>query len=103
MNIKRMGPPLPPSSEVQADVARIDAIWCDCRERFGGDGPFLFGQWCAADAMYAPVVSRFISYGAALSDRAAAYRNAVWTQDWVVEWRDGALTEPWAIDHIDEV
>jgi glutathione S-transferase len=101
MNLKRTGPPRPPSTAVQADIARIDAIWCDCRARFGGDGPFLFGAWSAADAMYAPVVSRFISYGAALSDRAAAYRNAVWTHEWFVEWRDAALLEPWAIEDTD--
>lgn len=103
MNLKRTDPPLPPSTEVQADVARIDAIWSDCRTRFGDDGPFLFGSWTAADAMYAPVVSRFISYGAALSDKSAAYRNAVWTHDWYVEWRDAARQEPWAIADVDEI
>lgn len=103
MNLKRTGPPRPPSPAVQADIARIDAIWSDCRTRFGGDGPFLFGEWTAADAMYAPVVSRFISYGAGISDLSAAYRNAVWTHEWYVEWRDAARQEPWAIEDIDEI
>jgi glutathione S-transferase len=48
--------------EVQADVARIEEMWADCRRRFGAGGPFLFGEACAADAMYAPVVSRFHTY-----------------------------------------
>lgn len=101
MNLKRMDPPLPPSGDVQSEIARIDAIWTDCCARFGEGGPFLFGAWSAADAMYAPVVSRFVSYGAALSDRAAAYRNAVWTHEWFVEWRDAAIREPWAIEDVD--
>ena len=52
---------LPP--EVPANVQRIDAMWTDCRKRFGAGGPFLFGAFGAADAMYAPVVSRFHTYG----------------------------------------
>jgi glutathione S-transferase len=50
------------SAEVAADVRRIVSIWRDCRHRFGAEGPFLFGQFSAADAMYAPVASRFRTY-----------------------------------------
>ena len=55
----------PQPDEVMADVRRIDAMWADCRARFGQGGPFLFGAFGAADAMYAPVVARFYSYGIA--------------------------------------
>jgi glutathione S-transferase len=75
---------------IEADVARIVEIWRDCRARFGADGPFLFGPFSAADAMYAPVVSRFVSYGLApaeadAADAVAPYMAAVqalpaWTQ-----------------------
>ncbi len=58
----------PQPDEVMADVRRIDALWADCRARFGQGGPFLFGAFGAADAMYAPVVARFHSYGMPVSD-----------------------------------
>ncbi len=51
------------ANAILADVARIVTLWSDCRARFGHAGPFLFGDVTAADAMYAPVVSRFVTYG----------------------------------------
>ncbi|MCK9193169.1 MAG: glutathione S-transferase family protein, partial [Nevskia sp.] len=54
--------------EALADIARIAAIWGDCRARYGNDGPFLFGAFSNADAFYAPVVTRFLTYGVALPD-----------------------------------
>jgi len=87
-------------SAISADVARIVAIWHDCRARFGGTGPFLFGAFSAADAMYAPVVSRFHSYGIDLkgaSDTdgvAARYGEAIWQLPALDEWRAAARAEP---------
>ena len=63
MNMWRPVKPRQLTPEAAADVARIDAMWTDCRNRFGAGGPFLFGAFGAADAMYAPVVSRFHTYG----------------------------------------
>ena len=63
---------------ISTDVARILAIWADCRARFGFGGPFLFGAFSAADAMYAPVVSRFTSYEIDLSDFGDADNAAVY-------------------------
>jgi glutathione S-transferase len=63
--------PLTPAAA--KDVARIDAIWCEQRQRRGTTGPWLFGEYTIADAMYAPVVLRFNHYGATLSETAAAY------------------------------
>jgi glutathione S-transferase len=75
-----------------ADVTRIDAIWTECLARYGG--PFLFGKaFCAADAMYAPVVSRFITYAPPLSDAARAYVERVSAVPAVREWFDGAHRE----------
>lgn len=104
MNLKRKGPTLAPDAAVAADIARISAIWADCRARFGhgrSGGPFLFGDWCAADAMYAPVVSRFVSYGAPLGPQATAYCTAVMNHPLMREWSESASTETWAISDID--
>lgn len=63
--------------ELAAEIRHLDALWCLCRSRFGGDGPFLFGRFTIADAMYAPVVTRCATYHLPLSPEAAAYRDAV--------------------------
>ncbi|WP_416897987.1 MAG: glutathione S-transferase family protein [Minwuia sp.] len=101
MNLKRMGQALPPDDATSADIARIDAIWRDCRDRFGAGGNFLFGAWSAADAMYAPVVSRFLSYRDGMPDDIRAYCGAVWDHSYMQEWRQDAAAETWAIAEID--
>ncbi len=83
--------PLPPAG--QKDVARIDEIWQDCRRRHGASGPWLFGDYSAADAMYAPVVLRFSTYGAKLSDVSAAYAAQVLGDATLGEWLAGARDE----------
>lgn len=84
---------------VAADIARVSAIWRECRERYGKDGPFLFGPFGAADAMFAPVVSRFVTYAPKLDAVAAAYRDAVWRLPAMQEWTAAAKREPWQIDY----
>jgi len=91
---------LPP--EVQSNVRRIEAIWTDCRARHGADGDFLFGSFGAADAMYAPVVSRFHTYAVEVGPVARAYMDAVMAQPAWREWRTAALAEPWVLPE-DEV
>jgi glutathione S-transferase len=102
MNMRR--PPkrreLPP--EVQANVARIDAMWTDCRARYGKEGPFLFGAFCAADAMYAPVVSRFATYGVEVGAVARTYMAAVQALPAYAEWKAAGAAEPWVLPE-DEV
>ncbi|HMN46068.1 MAG TPA: glutathione S-transferase family protein [Povalibacter sp.] len=83
--------PMPPAG--QQDVARIDELWQDCRARYAGTGPWLFGDYSAADAMYAPVVLRFHTYGAKLSDAAAAYVRHVLADAPLREWIAGARAE----------
>lgn len=78
-----------------ADIARITTIWRTTRERFGAGGPLLFGRsFTVADAMYAPVVSRFVTWEPELPDDAKAYVAAVWDHPLLREWRQAADAEP---------
>jgi glutathione S-transferase len=88
--------------QVQADIARIEAMWTNCRTRFGAGGEFLFGSFGAADAMYAPVVSRFHTYGVELGGVARDYMDAVMALSAWSEWKVAALAEPWVLPE-DEV
>jgi glutathione S-transferase len=85
------------SADALADVARIDAMWSECRVRYGG--PFLFGAFGAADAMYAPVVSRFHTYAVAVGERSRAYMDAVMALPAWREWKEAALKEPWILPY----
>ncbi|MBJ9676699.1 glutathione S-transferase family protein [Burkholderia gladioli] len=80
-----------------ADVARIDALWRDCLAASGG--PFLFGAFGIADAMYAPVVMRFVTYAPPLSEVAAAYVARVLAVPAVAAWADEARHETRVFDH----
>jgi glutathione S-transferase len=88
--------------EVKANVARIDAIWSEWRARFGAGGPFLFGAFGAADAMYGPIVWRFHTYAVEVSAAARDYMGAMMALPSWSEWRDAARREPWVLPH-DEV
>jgi len=82
------------SAEVDADIRRITEIWGNCRSRYGAGGDFLFGAFCIADAMYAPVVSRLRTYSVPVDAAAAAYMEAVWAHPWMQEWGEQAADEP---------
>lgn len=84
--------------EVQADINRVAAIWRDCRKRFGAEGAFLFGGFTIADAMYAPVVSRFRTYRVELESLAQAYADAIWALPAMQEWATAAGNEPMIIE-----
>lgn len=82
------------SGGVARDIARIEAIWTSCRREYGVGGPFLFGRFSVADAMYAPVVSRFHTYGpVALTDEASAYAEAIKALPSYQDWARGAAEE----------
>lgn len=85
------------SGALKTDIARVDTVWTETRAEFGGDGPFLFGDWCAADAVYAPVVSRFITYDLPCSRQAEAYMDAVMAHPLMVRLAGEAAAEPWWI------
>jgi len=86
------------SNEVEAEVVRILNLWAQARARFGGTGEYLFGNWSAVDIMYAPVVTRFVTYGVAVPPFAATYMDAVLHRADIVEWIELAQEEPWVIE-----
>lgn len=98
MDLKRKAPGEGMTEATVADIARVSALWADCRARFGDGGPFLFGRFSIADAMYAPVVTRFDTYGVALGDTARAYADAVLAMPAMRDWTEAGRAEPWTID-----
>jgi glutathione S-transferase len=102
MNMRRPVKPQALAADAAADVARIGAIWSDCRAGFGQSGPFLYGAFGAADAMYAPVVSRFHTYGVEVGAAAREYMGAVMALPAWSEWREASRREPWVVPH-DEI
>ena len=101
MNIRASLPGKGMTPEVRADIERITGLWRECRQRFAGstskDDGFLFGTISAADAMYAPVVTRFRTYGVALDPEANAYCEAVLAWPAMQDWIEAARKEPWSI------
>jgi glutathione S-transferase len=95
MNMRRTPGAIDLPADVLSAAARIDEIWTDCRARYGG--PFLFGAFGAADAMYAPVVSRFHTYDVAVGPIARAYMDAVMTLPAWSAWRARAVEESWVL------
>lgn len=93
MNVRRKIPNRATTREASADIARIQEIWEECRSRFGGTGPFLYGEFSIADAMFAPVVSRFHTYGVALSDTGADYSRHILALPAFLEWVAAANAE----------
>ena len=91
MNVRRSFPGVGMTPEVQADIARIEAMWTDSLTRYGG--PFLFGGFSIADAMYAPVATRFRTYAVALSGAAARYADDLLALPAMQEWYAAARAE----------
>lgn len=97
MNIGASKPGHVHSEAADRNIHRVMDIWRDCLHRFGG-GPFLFGPAGAADIMYAPVITRFETYGVQMDDICRTYAHNVMTWDPVVAWCEAAKTEPWVIE-----
>jgi glutathione S-transferase len=87
---------------VARDVGRITSLWRQARERFDAPGPFLYGEFSAADAMFAPVVTRLDTYAIAVDAVSQAYIDAMLALPAYRDWLAGALAEPWIVAH-DEV
>jgi len=102
MNVRRPVKPRPLDDGAGADVARIETIWKECRAQFGAGGPFLYGRFGAADAMYAPVVWRFHTYAVEVNAATRAYMDAVLALPASREWYEAGRREPWVLPH-DEV
>jgi glutathione S-transferase len=99
MNIRAIGRCVVPSPAAAADIARIVAIWSEARERFGRAGPWLFGGFSAADAMYTPVASRFRTYGVPLPEPLMRYRDTALGSSAMQEWAAMAESESDVIAH----
>ena len=98
MNIRSNFPGREVTPEAQADINRIMAIWRDCRTRYGEGGEFLFGQFTIADAMFAPVVTRFRTYKIELEREADAYCEAILAMPAMQEWVAAAKNEPMIVE-----
>lgn len=83
------------STELQAEIDRIVEIWRSCSERFGSDGPYLFGQFSWADAFFAPVVTRLITYGLTVPESAGCYMQTILALPAMQEWSAAAQVEVW--------
>ena len=99
MNLKARHPGFKVWSEAQADIDRITAIWREC---FGAyHGPYLFGKLTMADAMYAPVVTRFLTYDVKLDADCAGYRDRITALPEMIAWREAAMLEPEELEELD--
>jgi glutathione S-transferase len=102
MNLRRARRHKPLGADGEKQLRRIEAIWRECRDKYGAGGPFLFGHFTNADAMYAPVVTRFDTYGGELAPDIRAYCDAVLATDAMRQWYAEAAEEPWPEPSPDE-
>ncbi len=93
MNCREVFENFSPGEAVQREIDRITALWRHCRARHGQGGPWLFGNFSIADAMYAPVASRFLTYGVPLDEVSAVYRDTVLAHPAMYEWMAAARRE----------
>lgn len=98
MNIRADRPGVEVGADVRRDIDRVCAIWRDCRDRFGAGGPFLFGRFSIADAMFAPVVTCFATYHVTVGEIERAYCDAVRELPAMRAWTAAAAAEPWTIE-----
>lgn len=103
MNLHRPIRAIALSADARANVARIQEIWTDCRERYGKLGPFLFGRFGAADAMFAPVVHRLRTYAIAVGPAAQAYAETMMALPAFQEWTRAGLAETLVIERFENV
>ncbi|HYG66772.1 MAG TPA: glutathione S-transferase, partial [Anaeromyxobacteraceae bacterium] len=99
MDVRARRPQRKRSPALLRDVARVETIWNETRQRFGAGGPLLFGAFTIADAFYAPVAFRFRTYGVELPGDAGAYARAILALPAVQEWEAAARDEPPLADH----
>ena len=103
MNLHRPVGAIELSADARANIARIQDIWIECRERFGKSGPFLFGAFGGADAMFAPVVHRFRTYAIAVTPEARSYMETMMSLPAFQEWTSAGLAETLVIDKFETV
>jgi glutathione S-transferase len=99
MNVRKQFPAAKLGDDVRAEILRILELWAQARARHGSGGPYLFGDFGAVDIMFAPVVTRFVTYSVAVPRFAAAYMETILDHAWMKQWIDAAQEEPWVIEH----
>ena len=103
MNLHRPVGSIVLSADARADIARVQQIWIECRERYGRSGPFLFGAFGGADAMFAPVVHRFQTYAIEVESSARGYMDAMMALPAFRQWTRAALAETLVIEKFETV
>ncbi|CCD83668.1 putative glutathione S-transferase (GST) [Bradyrhizobium sp. ORS 285] len=103
MNLHRPVRRVELSADAKANIARIEDIWRDCRSRYGAGGPFLFGRFSGADAMYAPVVTRFQTFAVPVAADTKAYMDTMMAMPAFAAWVKDGLAESWIIERVEKV
>jgi len=103
MNLHRPVRAVALSADAQANVSRIEDIWTECRERYGRSGPFLYGGFTAADAMFAPVVHRLRTFAIEVNAQARAYMETMAALPAFAEWTKGGLAETFVIERVEAI
>ena len=102
MNVRRVYHSIRPDDETRRDIDRIEELWAWAASRWGGAGPYLFGEkFCAVDAFYAPVASRFRTYGVALQPASQAYVDALLDHPATLEFCEAGRQEEWVLEFIE--
>jgi glutathione S-transferase len=101
-NVRRQYPPRPWPGEVVQEIGRILGLWAQARARYGGTGKFLFDRFTAADIMFAPVATRFVTYSVPLPGFAATYVEALFTHPHIRQWIEEAQEESWTIEQFEQ-
>jgi glutathione S-transferase len=102
MNIRQAFPRAPVDDDVLAELTRVMELWAQARARWGGDGAFLFGDFGAADIMYAPVVTRIVTYSLPVARFALPYMDAVIQHPFMQDWIAAAQEEDWVIEQFEQ-
>lgn len=98
MNLRKVYEGVTISDDCRNDALRILQLWAEARARFGSEGPYLFGTFSGADIMFAPIVTRFVTYGFTLPGFASAYAEAMLAHPWMQAWYEAAANEDWVIE-----
>ena len=101
MNVRRRVTNARIGDDAKENIVRIVTLWAEARARYGAGGPFLFGSFGAADIIYAPVVSRFMTYGVTMPGFALTYMQAVWEHEWMQAWVAASESEDWVIEQFE--
>jgi glutathione S-transferase len=102
MNVRKQFPTRQFQSETVQEIGRILGLWAQARARYGGTGKYLFGDYTAADIMFAPVATRFVTYSVPLPGFAATYVEALFTHPHIRQWIEDAQDESWTIEKYEQ-